>query len=75
MSEYVSCPQCGCSDIEKVSWTIWGGAIGPRLLNHAKCKSCGKTYNGKTGESNTLRIVLYNVALLAIAALIVAMLF
>jgi len=73
MEEYVPCPECGSTDVKKVSWTIWGGAFGPRMMNHVKCKTCGKTYNGKTGQSNTSRIIVYNVVIIVVAALIVYM--
>jgi len=67
MTGYVNCPRCGSSDIKKVTYTWWGGAVGPRLLNHVKCNSCGMAYNGKTGQSNTTAIVIYSVVALAIA--------
>ncbi len=50
-------------------YTWWGGAIGPRLLSHVKCQGCGKGYNGKTGASNTMAIVLYQVVAFVIAAI------
>ena len=40
--------------------------IGPRMLSHVKCQSCGTAYNGKTGQSNTTGIVIYSVVLFAI---------
>ena len=43
------------------SFTWWGGAIGPRLLSHAKCLDCGAGYNWKTGRSNTTAIIIYQV--------------
>ena len=29
------------------------------MFTHVKCQNCGQQYNGKTGESNTRRIVIY----------------
>jgi transposase-like protein len=61
MADYtpVPCPQCGSKQIQKVSYTLWGGMIGPRLLNHVKCLDCKTTFNGKTGKSNARAIGIY----------------
>jgi hypothetical protein len=64
--QYVACPRCQRPDPEKVGFTWWGGAIGPRLLSHVKCRWCGLQYNGKTGQSNTTGIVIYSVVLFLI---------
>ncbi|MDT5063473.1 MAG: hypothetical protein QOH63_3932 [Acidobacteriota bacterium] len=45
--------------------------IGPRMLSHVKCRSCGTAYNGKTGQSNTTGIVIYSVVLFVIGLVIV----
>jgi ribosomal protein L37AE/L43A len=58
-SQYAACPGCGQSTAEKVSFTLWGGVLGPKLFTHVKCGSCGNKYNGKTGKSNTTNILLY----------------
>ncbi len=59
MPEYAPCPKCSTSRAERVSFTCWGGWVGPRLLTHVRCRGCGATYNGKTVASNTIGIVLY----------------
>jgi hypothetical protein len=59
MTNYAPCPQCGISGAEKMSFTWWGGILGPRLFTHVKCGGCGKQYNGKTGRDNTNNIVIY----------------
>lgn len=61
-SEFAPCPSCRSSTASRVSFTWWGGALGPRLLTHVKCGACGAGYNGKTGRSNTTAIVVYAVA-------------
>lgn len=61
MSEYVACPRCARPDPEQVKFTWWGGILGPRMFKHVKCRWCGMTYNGKTGQSNTTNIVIYSV--------------
>jgi transposase-like protein len=73
MADYtpVPCPQCGSQQIQKVSYSLWGGMIGPRLLNHVKCLDCKATFNGKTGKSNNKAIAIYLVAVLVIAFTIV----
>ncbi|HEX2610738.1 MAG TPA: hypothetical protein VHK68_06980, partial [Gemmatimonadales bacterium] len=66
MAEFAACPQCGGAKAEKVSYTIWGGMIGPRLLNHVKCQDCKATFNGKTGKSNNGAITMYLLAMFVI---------
>ena len=57
--QYVPCPKCGSTNVKKVSYTLWGGALGPALFTHVKCQSCGTQYNGKTGQSNQRNIIIY----------------
>ena len=57
--QYAACPKCGQSNAKKVSYTFWGGALGPSLMTHVKCQSCGTEYNGKTGQSNQKNIIIY----------------
>ena len=45
-----------------MSFTWWGGLIGPRILSHVKCPQCSYAYNGKTGRDNTTGIIIYSVA-------------
>jgi transposase-like protein len=59
MSNYVPCPHCHSTNVDRVSFTLWGGALGPKLLSHVKCQNCHNTYNGKTGQSNTTAIIVY----------------
>ena len=61
------CPKCGSSNRKMPGFTWWGGAIGPRLLNHAQCLDCGAGYNLKTGRSNTPAIIAYQVVMLVLA--------
>ena len=73
--DYAQCPQCGTSQATMINFTWWGGALGPRLLTHVKCQSCGKTYNGKTGRDNTNGIVIYSVIVGLASFLLVGMVF
>jgi len=61
------CPQCGQNQATKLGFTWWGGAIGPRILNHVQCLQCRKKYNGKSGQDNTPGIIIYSVVVGAIA--------
>jgi hypothetical protein len=57
---YADCPGCGCrGDATKVSWTWWGGIIGPLVINTVRCNRCGVSYNGKHGDYNGTRIAIY----------------
>jgi len=63
---YALCPKCGSDEARPVRYTWWGGAVGPNLLTHVKCASCGATYNGKTGKPNTPAIVVYSIVAIVI---------
>lgn len=65
-----------------MSFTWWGGLVGPKILTHVKCPACGAQYNGKTGKDNTTGIIVYSIAvvlligvflIIAIAAVIALM--
>ena len=60
-TQYAPCPNCGQSNAKKVSFTWWGGALGPNMFTHVKCQNCGTEYNGKTGKSNQQNIIIYSV--------------
>jgi hypothetical protein len=64
------CPQCNSLNVKAVTYTWWGGIIGPRLLKHTKCGDCKFTYNRKTRVSNTTPIIIYSVVLFAIAIIV-----
>ena len=61
MNNYAPCPKCRNSNAEKLKFTWWGGVLGPKILSHVKCNSCGYKYNGKSGKDNTTGIVIYSV--------------
>lgn len=74
MNEYAPCPKCGATDAAQMSFTWWGGVIGPKILTHVKCAQCKATFNGKTGKDNTTNIVIYSVVvgLIVFALVLVA---
>ena len=59
MSTYAPCPRCQNPQPSPVSFTWWGGVLGPKMLTHVKCTRCGTAYNGKTGGSNATAITIY----------------
>lgn len=63
MKQFAPCPKCLNNSAEAVKFSWWGGLIGPRIINHVKCKACGATFNGKTGKDNTNNIIIYFVVL------------
>jgi len=67
---YKACYNCGETNYKKVTYSWWGGLIGPKLLSHVKCNVCGTQYNGKTGQSNTKTIVIYMIVTFSISALV-----
>lgn len=69
---HVPCPRCGNPQVQPVTFTWWGGAVGPWLLKVVKCPQCGLSYRGATGGSPTLGIALYFGAGLVVGALLLA---
>jgi hypothetical protein len=66
----VICPGCG-QDVAPtpITFTMWGGAVGPKLLSHVECPACRKRFNGKTGQSNDAAIRIY-LAVITIVTLV-----
>jgi len=60
-SKFAACPNCQSKNAKALSFTLWGGAIGPKLLSHVKCQSCNTTFNGKSGNSNLTAIIIYQI--------------
>ena len=60
-SQFAACPKCNLRQATPLSFTWWGGVLGPKLLSHVQCTQCGAKYNGKTGKSNLAAIVTYQV--------------
>jgi predicted Zn finger-like uncharacterized protein len=69
--KYKPCPSCGARGPRRVTWTAWGSFYGPAMLSHVKCQDCGHEYNGRTGRSNILGIIVFvAVPLLGILAVL-----
>jgi hypothetical protein len=71
--QYEPCPRCDTPDPKKVKFTWWGSAYGPAMFSHVRCRECGYAYNGRTGRSNLIPIILFVTlpALLIVAIVIV----
>src|SRR5438445_9083570 len=58
--QYATCPNCRApGDATRLSYTLWGGFIGPMIINHVRCNQCGTAYNGNTGKYNTTNIAIF----------------
>ena len=68
--EFAPCPGCGHTNAKKISFTLWGGALGPKMFNHVRCTHCSTTYNGKTGNSNATAVAIYLVISLIIGGVV-----
>ncbi|WP_425395750.1 hypothetical protein [Aeoliella sp.] len=68
---YAPCPSCASTSAKSVKFTWWGGVVGAKMFSHVKCLACGAGYNGKTGKSNLVPIIIYQVVGLLIALLII----
>lgn len=75
MMQYAPCPQCRQSNAQRMSFTWWGGVLGPRILTHVKCQACGTAYNGKTGKDNTNGIIIYSVVVIVFVFFLMILLF
>ena len=64
------CPKCGEPRASKVSFSFWGGALGPMLFNAVRCMNCKTQYNAKTGLPLTRAIILYQVIAFAIVGVL-----
>jgi hypothetical protein len=72
----VPCPRCGSVAKKPVTFTWWGGLVGPKLFHHVKCLGCGYAYNGKTGKSNNKAIAIYTiVAFVVVIGLVIVFLY
>lgn len=44
------CPKCGNPRSTKVSYTWWGGILGPAMFSMVQCTRCRTQYNKNTGK-------------------------
>ena len=69
-----ACPRCNGADVNRPTFTWWGGMLGPKLLSHAVCRGCGYGFNWKTGKSNTTGIAIYTGVGIVLGIVVFAML-
>jgi hypothetical protein len=70
-----ACPGCGAEDARSVSFTWWGGVLGPRLFHMVRCNACNSAYDSQTGGTLRRKILVYQVVSISLALLIFYMLF
>jgi hypothetical protein len=71
-----TCPNCGSRRSTKISFTWWGGVVGPSIFSLVKCAECGQQYNRKTGKPfEWVHIILYTLVVSAIALVVFGLLF
>lgn len=73
MKQFAPCPTCNKTNAEQLSFTWWGGILGPKILTHVKCHECGATFNGKTGKDNTTNIIIYSIVVGLIIFFLIAL--
>lgn len=65
------CPKCRSKKSSKVSYTWWGGIIGPAIFKMVRCNRCRTSYNRKTGRPiSGSEIAIYTFVMVAIGAVI-----
>jgi uncharacterized protein (DUF983 family)/DNA-directed RNA polymerase subunit RPC12/RpoP len=67
---FARCPHCGARDATRLSYTFWGGFLGPLLIHTVRCNDCGTQYNGKHGDYNTVRIAIFVSISLVVGAIL-----
>lgn len=65
------CPHCGNRLSMPVSFTWWGGYLGPKLVHLVECTQCKTNFNGKTGTMATRWIIFYLTLGIILALLLV----
>jgi len=62
-----TCPTCGSGRSKNVSYTWWGGIIGPAIFHQVRCLKCGQNYNTNTGKPiGAVQVIVYSAVILAI---------
>ncbi|HDS08925.1 MAG TPA: hypothetical protein ENN73_01745 [Firmicutes bacterium] len=65
------CPKCGSANLEKVTFTWWGGILGPKIYDIHRCRDCRTEMNGKTGQPIAAStIIIYTIIAIAIVIVV-----
>jgi uncharacterized membrane protein YidH (DUF202 family) len=71
-----TCPQCGSRRSKKISFTMWGGAVGPAVFGLVKCKECDQQYMKKSGKPfEWSHIIAYTAVVSVLGILVLVALF
>jgi hypothetical protein len=71
-----TCPTCGSRRSSKISFTWWGGVVGPSVFSLVKCAECGQQYNRKTGKAfGWVPIIIYTIVVGGLCLVLFALLF
>ncbi|MBY0456854.1 MAG: hypothetical protein K2V38_05920 [Gemmataceae bacterium] len=67
-----TCPRCQNTRSTKVSYTWWGGILGPAMFGLVKCSRCSTQYVKATGKPlGALPIIIYSVVVFVIGIVVV----
>lgn len=66
------CPYCRHDEASRVTFTPWGGVVGPMVFSLVKCTACAKQYNGRSGRKVEKAIRVYTWTTMAVLAFIAA---
>lgn len=65
------CPECGSRRYTKVTYTWWGGLIGPAIFSMVRCDRCDTTFNRKHGTRvGATQILIYSLVGLVLALIL-----
>lgn len=70
MSYGIACPHCGHTGHRRLSFTLWGGLIGPMLWPTGKCEKCQRQFNRSTGRPLPGLIVAFGYAGFAVSVIV-----
>lgn len=71
-----TCPHCGSRRSKKISFTMWGGVVGPKVFSLVKCAECGQQYQKKSGKPfEWSHIIVYSLVVSAIGVALLVLFF
>jgi hypothetical protein len=69
-----TCPSCGSKRFTKVSFTWWGGLVGPAILSMVKCNKCRTQFSRKSGKAiGAFHIAMYTLVGVVIGLILVVL--
>ena len=73
MNDVEPCPYCSHEDASRVTFTPWGGVVGPWVLSLVRCTGCTRQYNGRTGKKVERAIRVYTWTAMLVLAVVMAL--